>query len=193
MELKNRLENTHCCAISNKTGEGMEKVKRLIQPEKTYCLLGSSGVGKSSLINSLSGKTLMAFGKISSSIDRGKHITTHRELIVLESGGMIIDNPGMREVGITESSEGIETTFDQIYQLAKHCKFKNCRHTNEKGCAVLEAIKSGILNHETYENFLKLEKERTHFSSSIHEKRKKDRAFGKMVKQAMSTKYNAKR
>jgi ribosome biogenesis GTPase len=192
-EVNNRTLEIPVLAISNLTGEGLDQIASLIKAGKTYCLLGSSGVGKSTLINSLTGHSVMKTGTISDAIDRGKHVTTHRELIVLETGGVIIDNPGMREVGITDSSSGLAMTFEQIYELAEHCKFNNCTHQNEKGCAVLVALEAGELNEETYENFMKLEREQAHFSATVHEKRKKDKAFGKMVKQVMKHKHDHKR
>ncbi len=187
-EVGKRIKDISVFTMSNLTGEGLEQIKPLIQTGKTYCLLGSSGVGKSTLINSLTGQSIMKTAAISEAIDRGKHVTTHRELIVLETGGIIIDNPGMREVGITDSSAGLEMTFGPIYQLAEQCKFNDCTHQNEIGCAVLAALELGELSEETYENFMKLEREQAHFSATVHEKRKKDKAFGKMVKQVMKQK-----
>ncbi len=192
-ELNNRIKGISILTLSNITGEGLDIVKSLIEEGKTYCLLGSSGVGKSSLINGLTGGSLMKTAAISKSIDRGKHVTTHRELIVLDDGGVIIDNPGMREVGITESTSGLEMTFEEIYDLAEECKFNNCTHQKEKSCAVVAAVDSGELSKETYENFMKLQREQAHFSSTIHEKRKKDKAFGKMVKEVMKHKRAKKR
>lgn len=189
-EIDQRINDVSVFALSNLTGEGLDQIEPMIKSGKTYCLLGSSGVGKSSLINSLAGHTVMKTGGISEAIDRGKHITTHRELIVLESGGVIIDNPGMREVGITDNSSGLEQTFEQIYELADHCKFNDCSHQNEDGCAVLAALDSGVLNEETYENFMKLEREQARFTATVYEKRKKDKAFGKMIRQTMKQKYN---
>jgi len=141
-----RVSGGKVIPISNVTGEGLELINSVVQKGKTYCLLGSSGVGKSTLINSLAGIKLMKTEAISESIDRGKHVTTHRELIVLDTGAVIIDNPGMREVGITESTQGLEMTFEQIYELAEQCKFNDCSHQNETGCAILEALESGELN-----------------------------------------------
>lgn len=188
-EISDRITDIPVFSISNLTHEGLDQVKASIKAGKTYCLLGSSGVGKSTLINSLAGNSIMKTGAISESIDRGKHVTTHRELIVLEAGGVIIDNPGMREVGITESSTGLEMTFEQIYELAEECKFNDCSHQNEKGCAILAALDSGELKEEIYENFMKLQREQAHFSTAVHEKRRKEKAFGKMIKQVMNQKY----
>jgi len=177
--------------VSNETQEGYESLKEHIEKGKTYCLLGSSGVGKSTLMNNLSGKSLMKTNAISKSTNKGRHVTSHRELIVLESGGILIDNPGMREIGIVDSSDGLETTFESIYNLSEDCKFKDCTHTNEIGCAVTEALAEGEIDGKIYENFLKMEKEKEHFNLSASEKRKKDKAFGKMVKKIKSE-YAAK-
>jgi ribosome biogenesis GTPase len=103
-------------------------------------------------------------------------------LIVLEKGGILIDNPGMREVGIADTNIGLELTFDIIAKLSLNCKFKNCTHNNEKGCSVLEAIENEEIDLESYNNFQKLQKEKAHYESSIAEKRKKDKEFGKMIK-----------
>ncbi|MFY0673441.1 MAG: ribosome small subunit-dependent GTPase A [Bacteroidia bacterium] len=188
--LNSRINGVKIFAISNKSGVGIDQLRSLMVIGKTYCLLGSSGVGKSTLINSLSFNEIQKTGAISNTIERGKHITTYRELIVLENGGIIIDNPGMREVGLTENAHGLEVTFEQINELAKQCKFNDCSHQNESGCAVLTAIDAEELSEETYVNYLKLEKEQNRFKYTLHEKRKKDKAFGKMVKQVMKQKHN---
>ncbi|MEZ4909021.1 MAG: ribosome small subunit-dependent GTPase A [Saprospiraceae bacterium] len=181
-KIEQRINNYPIIKLSNETKQGLEDLKKLIFYGKTYCLLGSSGVGKSSLLNVLSGQQIMKTDSISSSTNRGKHITTHRELFIIENGGIIIDNPGMREVGITDSEKGLETTYEHIYELAKKCKFKDCSHTNESSCAVLNALENGELDPATYENYLKLQREKEYYESTVIEKRKKDRDFGKMMK-----------
>ena len=181
-QIKERIQNVAVYAVSNPSQAGIDELKSALYKGKTYCLLGSSGVGKSTLINALSGTELMHTGEISQSIDRGRHITSHRELFVLQEGGILIDNPGMREVGITDSTEGLEKTFEKIIELSKACKFKDCTHTNESGCAVLAALNSEELNERSYKNFLKMEKEKEHFEATAAEKRKKDKDFGKMIK-----------
>lgn len=179
---KERIKDVPIIAISNETHFGLNTFNSTIIRGKTYCLLGSSGVGKSTLLNKLTGKELMNTGAISNSIDRGKHVTSHRELFVLKNGGILIDNPGMREVGMTDSTSGLEITFDDIIELSRNCKFKDCTHVNEKGCAVIEALDDGSIDAESYDNFQKMERERQHFESSVEEKRKKDKDFGKMIK-----------
>ena len=180
--IKGRIKNVPIIAISNETLIGYETIKKTIQKGKTYCMLGSSGVGKSTLLNNLSGRTIMKTDSISLSNKKGKHVTSHRELIILENGGILIDNPGMREVGISDSTIGLESTFDKIVSLAQHCKFKDCTHTNEIGCSVIEAVEKGEIDKSSYENYLKMDREKSYFESTVAERRKRDKKFGKMMK-----------
>ncbi len=181
--LHQRIKDVPVYAISNETQEGYETLLQIIERGKTYCMLGSSGVGKSTLLNNLSGRHLMETGSISQSTGKGRHVTSHRELIVLESGGILIDNPGMREVGIVDPSNGLETTFDIIYRLSQNCKYKDCTHTNELGCAVLEAVENSTLDRGLLENFHKMQREKSYFETSVLEKRKKEKLFGKIIKE----------
>jgi ribosome biogenesis GTPase len=181
-QIKSRIKELQIITVSNQIEDGYKDLNQIIQKGKTYCLLGSSGVGKSTLLNNLSGKSLMETGHISDSVNKGRHITSHRELVVLENGGILIDNPGMREVGISDLSQGLETTFETIVEISKSCKFKDCSHTHEKGCAILEAVNNGKVDPDALLNFQKIERERSHFESSIADRRKKDKDFGKMIK-----------
>ncbi len=190
--VKQRVNDVPVFAISNETQNGCEAIKKMIEKGKTYCMLGSSGVGKSTLLNNLSGKTIMKTDTISQSSNRGRHITSHRELIILDNGAIIVDNPGMREVGLADTSSGLETTFDRIVTLALKCKFKDCTHTSEKGCAVVEAVEKGELDRSSYSNYLKLEREKLHFESTVAERRKKEKVFGKMVKNYYNQKQKGK-
>jgi ribosome biogenesis GTPase len=177
-----RIRNIPVVAISNKTQTGYAAIIELIEKGKTYCLLGSSGAGKSTLLNNLAGKTIMRTDEISGSTKKGKHITSHRELIILENGGILIDNPGMREVGIADTTGGLEITFDIIARYSQACRFKDCTHTSEAGCSVLEAVEKGEIPKASYENYLKMKKEKDHFESSVEERRKKERIFGRILK-----------
>ncbi len=180
--IKQRIKNTQVYAISNKTLEGYNELNAIFEKSKSYCMLGSSGVGKSTLLNNLKGKSIMKTDSISISSNKGRHITTYRELTVLENGGILIDNPGMREVGIADNASGLETTFDLISTLLKNCRFKDCTHTTEIACSVIDALEKGELDKESYENYLKMLREKSYFESSVAEKRKKDKNFGKMLK-----------
>jgi ribosome biogenesis GTPase len=180
--IKVRIKNVPLIAISNESQQGYDSIKMMIEKGKTYCMLGSSGVGKSTLSNNLSGKTIMRTDTISQHTNKGRHVTSHRELIILENGGILVDNPGMREVGIADSESGLEITFDRIVRLAKNCRFKDCTHTNEIACSVLEAIENDEIDKASYENYLKMEREKAHFESNVVERRKKDKEFGKFMK-----------
>ncbi len=181
-KIKERIKKIPVISISNKSGKGYETIKDFIEKGKTYCLLGSSGVGKSTLINNLCGKAIMRTDDISQSTGKGKHITSHREMVFVENGGILIDNPGMREVGIADNANGLKITFDTIITLSMGCRFKDCTHTVEAGCRVIEAMESGEIDRSSYDNYLKMVRERTHFELSVIEKHKKEREFGKMLK-----------
>ena len=181
--VQKRIENVPILAISNVSQTGIIELQKLIKKGKTYCLLGSSGVGKSSLSNILSGKQLMKTDAISSSTNKGRHVTSHRELMVLKDGGILIDNPGMREVGITDNTGGLDGVFEIISELSSACKFKDCTHTSELGCEVIAAVNRGEIDTSFYTNYMKMQREKEHFESTIAEKRKKDKDFGKMIKE----------
>ncbi|NRB48767.1 MAG: ribosome small subunit-dependent GTPase A [Saprospiraceae bacterium] len=191
-QITKRLGNIQVVSVSNQQANGYAAVQALIEKGKTYCLLGSSGVGKSTLLNHLSGEEKMKTSAISDSVNKGRHTTSHRELIVLEGGGILIDNPEMREVGITDASAGLEATFDTLLGYAAQCQFKDCTHTHEKGCAIIAAVESGEIEEDAYYNFQKMQREREHFESSLQERRKKDRAQGKLYKSIMQQKRKMK-
>jgi ribosome biogenesis GTPase len=193
-ELERMLGHIHAAGItariitlSNVTGEGVAQVKQLMLPGKTYCLLGSSGVGKTTLINHLLGREALATGSVSGT-GEGRHTTTRRHLVVLDNGALLVDMPGMRELGILSAGEGLDDSFADIAALASQCRFADCSHSNEPGCAIRKAIESGELNPEHYQSYLKLKAESDFNEMSYVDKRKKDRAFGKMVKSVLKDK-----
>ena len=192
LKIQERIKQVTVITISNKILNGIEKLKENIKKGKTYCLLGSSGVGKSTLLNNLSGKQLMKTNTISTSTNKGRHVTSHRELLILDNGGILIDNPGMREVGIADSTGGLKMTFEAIIELSKDCKYKDCTHTTEIDCAVIAAVDKGEIEESSYENYLKMEREKEHFESTVAEKRKKDKDLGKMIKHYKNTKKSNK-
>ncbi|MDA8100368.1 MAG: ribosome small subunit-dependent GTPase A [Nitrospiraceae bacterium] len=169
-------------ALSNVTGFGVDLVRQLLEPGRTYCLVGSSGVGKTTLLNLLIGGEVYETNAVRPSDGKGRHTTTSRQLIVLDHGAMLIDTPGMRELGNIGADAGLEESFSDIWSLAKSCRFANCTHTQEAGCALLAAVESGAVQKERYESYLKLLKESAYNEMSYSEKRLKDKAFGKFVK-----------
>jgi len=169
--------------LSNVTKEGVDALKGVLSPGKTYCFVGSSGVGKSTIINGLVGRDVLET-KVVSGTGEGRHTTVRRELIVLENGAMVIDNPGMREFGVLGAEGGIDASYSDIVALAFQCRFRDCTHTNEPGCAVLKALETGEMDAEHYENFIKLRSESEYYQMSSAEKRKKDKDFGRFIKSA---------
>jgi len=177
--------------ISNITGEGLDQVKSAMQSAKTYCLIGSSGVGKTTLINQLTQQATYKTNTVSET-GEGRHTTVRRQLILLDNGAMLIDTPGMRELGILAATEEVDDSFSDISKLAEQCRFKNCSHVNEPGCGILKAIKSGTLAEKHYQNYLKLKKESEFYEMSYSEKRKKDKAFGRFIQTVQKSKNKYK-
>lgn len=180
-EIRNRIVGVDVIPTSAVTNKGLDDLKKYITKGKTYCFLGSSGVGKSSLINKLLSASIIKTGDISKSSVRGKHITTNRQMYFLESGGIVIDNPGTREVGMTDTSEGIDSLFDEITILAEKCKYVDCTHVHEPGCAVIAAVKAKEIDEGRYSNYINLKKEAEHYEKTEYEKRLEDRQFGKFI------------
>lgn len=158
-QIENAAAGVPIVAVSSFTGEGLDELQTYIKPSQTIVFLGSSGVGKSSLVNAIAGEEVMKVNCIREDDSKGRHTTTHRQLIMLQSGTMIIDTPGMRELGMWDVQEGLDVTFADIEELAGKCKFRDCSHISEPGCAVKEALKNGELSPERWENYLKLKKE----------------------------------
>ena len=146
-------------AVSALRGEGLDELKEYFTPGKTICLMGSSGAGKSTLINTIAGEEIMKTSAVRASDSTGRHTTTHRQLIRLKNGVSVIDTPGMREIGMAGTEEGIDRTFSDIIALERQCRFGNCRHESEPGCAVKAAIARGELTKERLRLYQKLGKE----------------------------------
>lgn len=182
-EIQSVAAGVDVVAVSS-LNDDFEAVKAYLLPGKTVAFLGSSGVGKSTLINKLLGEELIATSEIRND-DRGRHTTTHRELITLPNGASVIDTPGMRELGMWDNEEGIETVFSDIEALTAQCRFADCTHKNEPGCAVREALKDGILDEGRWNSYLKLKTENefaANESAYLEAKRTKFKEISKINK-----------
>lgn len=186
--VKNNYNELEIFSVSNLSKAGIEKITKIFQKDKTYCLLGSSGVGKSTLVNNIIGSEELATGEVRASDRRGKHTTTRRELILLENGSVLIDTPGMRELANFAVDEGLNETFEEISELTTQCKFSDCNHTSDAGCALLNAVEKGEISEERYHSFIKLKKESDYYESSYYDKRKKDKERGKLYKSILQWK-----
>jgi ribosome biogenesis GTPase len=146
---------------SGLTGDGLIELRTYFRNHATVALLGSSGVGKSTLINALAGSALQDTAEVRGD-GKGRHTTTHRQLLIMPDGGLIIDTPGMRELQLWESQTGFSDTFGDIDELATDCRFVDCRHAGEPGCAVADAIKEGRLSEDRFKSYQKLQRELAH-------------------------------
>jgi ribosome biogenesis GTPase len=185
-QLRKRFLDIDILCTSVLTDDGLDGLSVYIQKGITYCFLGSSGVGKSSIINKLLNQNSIETKEIGQKSGRGRHTTTAREMYFTNTGGIIIDNPGSREVGVINFGKGAKETVIDIGKLSMSCRFKDCKHINEKGCAVLSAIDSGDIDAAQYENYQKLQKETEHYEMSSYDKRQKDKKFGKFIKNTKS-------
>lgn len=178
--IRRRFQGVPSFLASGLTGEGTQGMLELLGPGRTGCLLGSSGAGKSTLLNRLLGTAAVRTGEVSLSTGKGRHVTVRRELFELPSGAFLIDNPGMREVGVGGASSGREDAFALVAELSRACRFRDCRHIEESGCAVRAALARGELDAAAYANFLRLRGEQEHYESSALERRQHDRDFGRL-------------
>lgn len=164
----------------------VSKLTPWIKLGKTIAVLGSSGVGKSTLINTLLGEETQSTGSIREDDSKGRHTTSGRSIVALDSGGLILDTPGMRELQLADCTDGIATTFSDIEAIANNCKYIDCRHQSEPGCAVQESVKSGTLEQRRLDNYLKLLREVSFNSASLSEKRANDKILGKFYRRTLS-------
>jgi ribosome biogenesis GTPase len=189
-EIKNVMPNLSVHAFSNKNESGLNNIEALLKSKMTYCLLGSSGVGKTTLLNNLIGEARFETKTVRDKDGKGRHATTARQLITIDCGAMVIDTPGMRELGNFAVESGLDETFAEIAVLSQQCQFNDCTHVNEKGCAVLAALAEGRLSGQRYDNYIKMSRESVYHEMSYLEKRQKDRQFGKLIKSVMKHKKN---
>jgi len=187
LELRGSGIASQIIPVSSSTGAGFERFDALLEPGNTYCFVGSSGVGKSTLINRLIGRDALATNTVSAT-GEGTHTTSRRQLVLLDNGAMLIDTPGMRELGLLGASEGLDDTFSDIHDLSLKCRFADCTHTQEPGCAVIQAMEAKELCEDRYQSYLKLKKESQHYNMSFIEKRRKEKDFGRYVKAIMKHK-----
>ena len=179
-------------AVNSLDPGSLEQLGPWCQAGKTIVFLGSSGVGKSTLVNTLSGRALQATRTIREDDNKGRHTTTGRSLIRLSSGALLLDTPGMRELQLADCEAGIEDTFAEITRLAEDCRFSDCQHDQEPGCAVRRAIETGALEQRRLQSYQKLKREQMLNSATLAEKRAKDRAFGKHVRSVMKSKQDGR-
>ena len=179
-------------AFSNTTETGLGTVRQALQKRKTYCLIGSSGVGKTTLLNHLLGREIFETQPVRETDGRGRHTTARRQLTVLDCGALLLDTPGMRELGMMAARDSIDDSFSDIHELAGSCRFNDCTHTVERGCGILGAVQTGAVSEERYRSYMKLVKESAFHQMSYVERRRKEKKFGRMVKSTMQQIKNRK-
>lgn len=179
-------------AVNALSDDAKQQLSPWCKTGKTLALLGSSGVGKSTLVNTLSGEATQQTGGIREDDSKGRHTTSGRSLHLLPNGGLLLDTPGMRQLQLADCEEGLENVFADITELAQHCKFGDCQHQDEPGCAVITALERGSLDERRLANFRKLMREQAFNSATLAEKRERDRKLGKMYRQAQVA-HNTKR
>jgi ribosome biogenesis GTPase / thiamine phosphate phosphatase len=183
-EINERFGDIDILCTSAVNDADLSILSKFINKGTTCCFLGSSGVGKSSLISKLVNEDNIMTTEISEKTGRGKHTTTSRQMYFTKNGGIIIDNPGSREVGVVNSERGISEVFVDIESIASGCKYNNCSHIKEPECAIIRALESGAIRADQYDNYLKLKKETEHFNLNAYGKRQKDKKFGKFINNA---------
>lgn len=184
-EIKKLQRDCPVYFCSTYTGAGLDELRtNVLEKYKTYILIGSSGVGKSSLLNALMNTKVQEVNTTSDFNNKGKHTTTSRDLFQLPNGSLVIDTPGMREFGLTFEEGAQDDLFPAIQKFATNCRFSDCKHLNEMGCAVIEAVNSGELEPKVYESYLKLIREQRRFEISAEDKKRLKKQWGKMTREA---------
>lgn len=183
-------------AVSAEENMGVDQLEKHLGPGRTLAFLGSSGVGKSTIINRLLGVDRLEVGEVREADGKGRHTTTHRELVILPGGGAVIDTPGMREIQVWGNEDGLADAFPEIDDLAVACRFRDCRHDSELGCAVREALETGLLDDGRFESYMKLRAEfenlgRRRSQQARLEEKREGKRFAKMVREV--NRYNPKR
>jgi ribosome biogenesis GTPase len=191
-EIRKAHIDARVISFSNITDIGLQTLRQALEKGRTYCLLGSSGVGKTTLLNHLLGHEEFETNPVREKDGRGRHTTARRQLTLLDNGALLIDTPGMRELGMIDVGTSINESFSDVHELAMTCRFKDCTHTVETGCAILKAVENEELDRERYRSYLKLMKESEFHQMSYIEKRKKDKQFGRMVNVAMKQMHKRK-
>lgn len=166
-EVKQIAGSTPVLTVSAKKLTGIDELKKFINNGETVVFIGPSGAGKSSLINALYGEEIQATIEVRESDGKGRHTTTWREMIILPDGGLVIDTPGMREFHMWLADDGIQESFPEIFEIGVNCKFRDCSHTVEKGCAVLDAVQKGIISKERHQSYVKLYEEIQYLNEEI--------------------------
>ncbi len=170
--------------------QSIDRLRKIVVGNQTFIVVGSSGVGKSTLINQLCGNDILDTSAISTAVGKGRHTSSRREMVILQGGGILLDTPGIRELGLTAASEEAITEALDIDLLTDGCRFSDCKHIDEPGCAVLEMVRSGRLDRAVYDSYLKLRREMRHFNDTVYEKRKSEKQFARIVKTAVRFKKN---
>ncbi|EEO27404.1 ribosome small subunit-dependent GTPase A [Oxalobacter paraformigenes] len=178
------------CYTSIESPESIDKLREFIRVGETVVFTGMSGAGKSTLINALCGQEVLRTGSISDSTGKGKHTSTRREMVLLPESGVVIDTPGVKLFGVTNNDTDTLSDILDISDYEGKCRFKDCRHVNEKGCAVIEAVENGEIDSGVYESYLKLRREAWHYAASVQEKRKKEKSLSKLVEEVKGRKLN---